>query len=700
MKQIIVATILILAFLGSGWGVIISPDYITRNPGANVTFRGQAKFGTPCPSPPYYIYRWYLDDVFIGGGSELVKETMSLPLGRHNLTLNVTDCMGRTAGDLAEIYIGEPLKAEIISIEAGGTSLIESKCIGSTCNLTACSPPGERNETDYYETDKVCCYNRTQSPGGNMLYLTYDGSLLYEITDPDVTVVFPNECVDCEPPGLFTVVLNESSGDYYVLIGEDDFIGGLKDVPPPFCKKICSAFMEDFIPIVSEILICGATSISPPTRIGTESSGYTEILADNTDTGRKVYFIFADDMSNFLDDRWEYRGVEVKTGTAKLTMQNLCIIYDPQAYPVEKCLLNFTGSASGGMPPYKVKWISSGDGVIDEHRIQEDGGVYNLLTTPPLVPPLSKGLHNITFMVEDDLGLTARDTRNNIRIPWCCTVETPCSEYWPGRQGPTVLTGNEISYSCDIYEVCHPELWKRAREAVYCCKNKCGSGCHRACEIALEDSELDTEPGMNSSDELKKCFGLYLIYGFGPGEEFMKDYFWPEICCAGSDYCLEGGECCIQDLNTCSCSWHVYNSEAQSLPCTDYVSTSSLGWRTDVAMNKNTCRFADLPAQVNMEVINTGTCCDYANSVATMLRIVGYGPREVYANTGPGHCYVLVKFPQSPKWNIIETTGNWETPYAPEGISGYPDYPYCEYYNCRNDAGTFPCPANSEVWGC
>jgi len=704
MKRIIISTlvtILIFALLNNVSGIIVSPkNYIIRSPGVNVTFKGHARFGTPCFSPPYYLYEWFLNDTPIGTGDELIKDSMNFSLGKYTLTLNVTDCMNRTATDSMEIYVVDPLIARIVNIEADGISLYDLDCVGSACNLTACNPPGGRSETDHYEIDKLYFYNRSLSPAGNILYLTFDSSFLYEITDPGVKVIFPNKCVNCYPPGFFTLVLDENTGDYYFLIGEDDFIGGLGSVPAPFCKNICNAFIEDFIPIVSDILICGATTISPPRRVGTASSGYTEVLAINEDTNERIYFIFADDMSKFLDGRWAYQGLEVRSGIAKLTMPDICVIHEPRTYPVEKCLLNFTGTASGGLPPYSVKWISSGDGVIDEFKIFEDSGEYNLLTTPPMVPPLSEGIHNITFEVEDKLGLNSRDVWHNVKIPWCCAIRTPCEEYWPGRQGPLVITGNEISYSCDIYEVCRPELWKRAREAIYCCKNNCTKECHDQCEDVLMESELDTIPGITTSDELKKCAGLYIIYGFGPAEKFMTDYFWPEICCAGMSYCLKGGECCIQDMDTCSCSWHAYNREAQSLPCTGYVSVSSVGWRSDVAMNKNTCRFADLPTYASMEVINTGTCCDYANSVATMLRIVGYKPDEVYASTGPGHCYNLVKFPQSPKWNIIETTGNWDTPYTPFGISGYPGYPYCSYFNCRNDAGTFPCPSNSEVWGC
>lgn len=281
---------------------------------------------------------------------------------------------------------------------------------------------------------------------------------------------------------------------------------------------------------------------------------------------------------------------------------------------------------------------------------------------------------------------------------------TPCHKYWPGRDGPIVDTGNENSNSCDIYEVCQPTLWEQAREAIYCCENDCSAGCIDECKLAYNYSKnLVQSNGMLTPDGVKKCAGLYLIYGFGPGEKYMTDYYFPELCCAGISLCSTGtnGNCCPGDLGTCNCGYHAYSPNAYSLPCTGYVSTSSEGWKSDIAMNLNTCMFADLPAYASMDVINTGTCCDYTNALTTMLRIIGYGPDEVYAATGPSHCYTLVKFPDSPKYNIIEVTGNWKTPYTPYGISGFPTYTtYCSYYNCRNDAGTFTCPANADVWGC
>jgi len=378
------------------------------------------------------------------------------------------------------------------------------------------------------------------------------------------------------------------------------------------------------------------------------------------------------------------------------------------------CQINFSGKASGGMPPYEVKWISLEDGVIDRFWINNSGGVYTLLTTPPLIPPLTNGTHAIKFEVIDSLGMRASDTKYEVYIKWCCALDADCKTYWPNREGPLVNTGNEISHSCDIYEVCHPDLWQLAREAVECCKWKCSGRCHDRCEYAYSEGEkLGTTPEGLNLDGLKKCEGLYIIYGFGPGERYMTDYFWPEICCINHIYCLAG--CCLQDLGKCRCIYHEYTKNVEALPCTTYVSDSPVGWSSDAAMNKNSCFFSDLSAHMSIlgdegiiteaSGINTGTCCDYANSLATMLRIVGYKPDEVYANTGPGHCYNLVKFPQDDRFHVIDTVGNchkswnnYNNPYIPYNIPDCVEgYPYCSYFNCRNDKGTFPCP---RAYGC
>jgi len=399
-----------------------------------------------------------------------------------------------------------------------------------------------------------------------------------------------------------------------------------------------------------------------------------------------------------------------------LTLNDLHILYCYGSCP--DCMINWTGQASGGRHPYKVKWISTDDGVIDRYWIEDNPGNYTLFTTPPMVPPISEGYHNIIFEVEDSLGNIASDIEYEVPVYWCCAYTARCTTYWPRHEGPEIDTGNEISHSCDIYEVCHPDLWQIVREARECCKSNCRGDCHGRCGDAYVEGELigliDGAINSTALDGLKKCEGLYLIYGFGPTARFMSDYFWPEICCLGDAYCLTG--CCPQDLDLCRCCYHVYNRNALSLPCTGEVAVSPIGWRSDAAMNKNSCFFSDLPAHTSIlgdegivteaQGINTGTCCDYSNALTTALRIVGYDFGEVYSTTGPGHCYNLVKFPQDNGFHIIDTTGNKDVPWRGYDVppSGPPLYPYCDYSkinpNCRNDQGIFDCPPEADVYGC
>ncbi|MFZ2456358.1 MAG: hypothetical protein WAX07_07770 [Candidatus Altiarchaeia archaeon] len=688
-------------------GIIYSPkNYVVRDSGFNASFKAYARFGTPCFSPPYYQYEWYLNTTLIGTEEEFSRGLTDFPAGNYTLTVKVTDCMTRTATDSANLYLADTLKVNIVSIQAGGTIIQSTNCTNLACDTGACNPKGKRDAADYYLGGKEYFYNRTSTPAGSLMYLTYDGSLLYDITDPNVTVLFPDKCNEfgCVPKSFYTVLLENGTGEFYVLIGEDDFVGGLPNVPEPHCREICSAFKDDFIPIVSGIYICAADVITENPRQGSSSLGYTEIIASNTASGKKVHFIFSDNMDYFLSfKKWSFNGLGVDSGTARLSIGSLCQVNRPMEYAADKCLLNFSANVTGGLPPYNVKWISSGDGVINRFTLASDPGIYEFLSTPPMAPPLSNGTHNLTFYAEDQLGLSASTIWRDAKIPWCCAIETPCQKYWPGRDGPNIDTGNENSYSCDIYEVCRPELWTRAREATYCCENNCTAGCMTECRLAYNYSKsLVQANGMLTPEGVKKCSALYMIYGFGPGKKYMTDYYYPEICCEGGSLCSTGlgGNCCEGDVGTCSCGYHTYNRNAQALPCQGYVSTSSRGWKSDIAMNLNTCMFSDLSAYASMEILNTGTCVDYATSVTTMLRILGYGPDEVYTAIGPSHAYNMVKFPDSPKYNIIDTTGNKKIPYVPNGLpivpGGYDQY--CSYEDCRNDAGQGPCPSN--IWGC
>jgi hypothetical protein len=277
----------------------------------------------------------------------------------------------------------------------------------------------------------------------------------------------------------------------------------------------------------------------------------------------------------------------------------------------------------------------------------------------------------------------------------CASVpDSPCTSIWPAHQGFKVWI-NEENFACDLFEVAHPGLDWIVEEAEECCEKGCVGNCHSLCNNASSQS----------GGNVKKCKGLYIIYGLGPAGKFMKDYFWPEICCYGDQYCLYG--CDVSDLGKCSCKGHSYSTNAKNLPCVDWPSKYPLGWASDTDMSKNSCKFSDLIAHANIledKGIHTGSCVDYSVSLTTLLRKAGYTKDEVFTTCGPGHAYNLVKFPGDLKYHIVDTTGNKPNPIT---LGGKPsgNYSYCSYGSgcqpaCMNDAYNGNCPAKSEVYGC
>ena len=267
--------------------------------------------------------------------------------------------------------------------------------------------------------------------------------------------------------------------------------------------------------------------------------------------------------------------------------------------------------------------------------------------------------------------------------------DSPCTYGWPAHQGEIVVI-NEENYACDLFEVTDPSLQYSAEEALDCCSVGCGEGCHDFCGSAHRHSGID---GNSTEEGLKRCAGLYIIYGLGPGRKWVQDYFAPELACAG-DTTLG---CSESDQYTCGCSGLNFSENAMNLPCTE----TAQQWVSDVDMSKNSCYLSDLPAHVTLNVLSTGTCVDYSVSVTTLLRLVGYGVDEVYSVMGPGHEYNLVKFPGERNWNVVDTNENNPRPYNPSGLPA-DHYSYCDYLteSCANDAGQGNCPPRKRVKGC
>jgi len=270
-----------------------------------------------------------------------------------------------------------------------------------------------------------------------------------------------------------------------------------------------------------------------------------------------------------------------------------------------------------------------------------------------------------------------------------CPKDTPCKSGWPAHEGKTFRINEKLN-ACDMFETCHPTLQHIAIEAAECCESGCkSSNCHKYCSKAYKYSDLAS--GL-TADRFKKCAGLYLIYGLGPAAKYMQEYYDPEIECSSSGY--DEKIDCGRYMST------VYSPNAQKLKCQPPVGQPK-GWTSDTDMKKNSCLFSDLPAHANMEILSTGTCVDYSISLTTLLRMVGYTTSEVYSLNGPGHEFNLVKFPGETKWNLIDTVGNYPSPYNPTDVPGK-WYPYCSYNigSCANDAGEVRCPAKNMVKGC
>jgi len=269
--------------------------------------------------------------------------------------------------------------------------------------------------------------------------------------------------------------------------------------------------------------------------------------------------------------------------------------------------------------------------------------------------------------------------------------DSPCNKGWPAHEGSKISI-NEQNYACDLFEVKDNSLIHIAEEAISCCSEGCTSGCHSYCNKAIKDSGIKSNINENT---LKKCSALYITYGLGPGRQWMQNYFGSEIACSGyTEYCSPS------DKFQCSCGNQKFSANAMNLPCVNLNNRYPKAWTSDSDMLKNSCKFSDLPAHVNINVISTGTCVDYSVSLTTLLRMIGFKKDEVYSSSGPGHMYNLIKLPGDQKWTFLDTVGNNPSPIRFGNTPGS-WFPYCEVDDtCKNDAGETPCPSASQIYGC
>ena len=97
----------------------------------------------------------------------------------------------------------------------------------------------------------------------------------------------------------------------------------------------------------------------------------------------------------------------------------------------------------------------------------------------------------------------------------------PCKENPPHTCLNNRMCKYQNCHVCDYFEVCHPFVKKIAEEAINCCNNECKGNCHTYCVKAVKDSGLLKTKTFETK---KKCYGLYIIYGLGPAQRWLKGY--------------------------------------------------------------------------------------------------------------------------------------------------------------------------------
>jgi len=313
--------------------------------------------------------------------------------------------------------------------------------------------------------------------------------------------------------------------------------------------------------------------------------------------------------------------------------------------------------------------------------------------------------------------------------------DTVCQHKWPTSDGPDIGMNTE-SDSCNLVEVCDPNLDYIVDDALLCCEYEGYSSrlsgdsdkiaaCSYAHTAAYGGGFLDFRDNFNSTT-LKQCLAHYMIRGFGQNAVYMQGYFHGEFCCYGSgDFCPSG--CSKWRVNPAA--WEMGTSASCAGPggttpdfqmgghrC-EYRKWWLFGWHyygkhgywhSDTNWHSNSDSAADIPAHASIRRLSTGTCVDYSFSLTTMLRKAGYSKDQVLSVNGEGHGYNLVKFPGEAKWHYVDAVGN--TGGGVYGGSGFPDpktawYHYCCKLDdgCSNDVYTQSrsrCPSNNMIYGC
>jgi parallel beta-helix repeat protein len=259
--------------------------------------------------------------------------------------------------------------------------------------------------------------------------------------------------------------------------------------------------------------------------------------------------------------------------------------------------------------------------------------------------------------------------------------DTPCNDDWPTNDGPHIGM-NTRDDSCNLIEVCNPDLDYIVEDALLCCEqevytNTFSSGSRflaksAACEYAHTQAYNGDFQDEFNETSIKQCLAHYIIQGLGANAVYMQGYFYGELCCHHSDSC------------PASCSYWEVEPPAWDMG-TDYSCNGPGGetpdfqmgnhrceygtlfrikipkpgyWDSDTDYTLNSDSFADVPPHASINRLSTGTCVDYSFALTTLLRKAGYSKDDILSVGGVGHTYNLLRFPGESKWHYVDTVGN------------------------------------------
>ncbi|MHC4499128.1 MAG: NosD domain-containing protein, partial [Planctomycetota bacterium] len=262
--------------------------------------------------------------------------------------------------------------------------------------------------------------------------------------------------------------------------------------------------------------------------------------------------------------------------------------------------------------------------------------------------------------------------------------DTPCQHAWPTSDGPDIDINTE-SESCNLVEVCDPNLDHIVEDALLCCEHQDYAGrlteprrdgkmaaCTQAHTRAY-DPVFGFDRTFNP-DSLKTCLAHYIINSFGQNAVYMQGYFDGEWSCYG-----ERTEPNCNEREIDPPAWQMGTAascagsggaqpdfQMEGQRCEYYwmwlLEEMRWGkpgyWHSDDDWRSNSDSVVDLPAHASIERLSTGTSVDYAMALATVLRKAGYSRDEVYAVDGEKHDYNLIRFPGDAKWHYVDTVGN------------------------------------------